>query len=520
MDMKRRDMLKSSGAAAGLTWLGLPDVTLGDTRKSKLRVAACRFATDVEVGAPTHGRTDAVAQHVAGPLKTTVMLLEDGSQRVCLVATDFMADFRSVSLFLRKEVAKVTGLDVSRILICSAHDHSIPRLFEVEAGDARSYEKKDDELPAVKLLPVGERFIAALRQHLARLPEALEPVTVLWAQGQEGRITYNRKGRRADGSTYLMREEDRVLVGKDFNGDIDRQVPVVVFQGLNGKPVAALLQFTGHPVTSYHPEKFTMFGDYPAVASDLLGQALGEGGRPVPVAFLQGCAGDISSKEMFVGGVARAKEFGEMLGQSAVAALASLKPSRRDGMDYAEQIVALPLAPLPSKETLLVEKTEMEDFVRRAKAGDENTLSCVGLNFPHALSPAYRGILVNMPLVWNEWALSMYRQGRENSVMRTLDVPIHVLRLGDVAVVAMPFEPFMGIGRRIRALSPCPLTIPCGYVNGSHGYVTDSANTGDREYMSAFYRYTQFRPPYAKPAGDVVADRAAEMLRGFWKQSV
>ena len=25
--------------------------------------------------------------------------------------------------------------------------------------------------------------------------------------------------------------------------------------------------------------------------------------------------------------------------------------------------------------------------------------------------------------------------------------------------------------------------------------------------MSAFYRYTEFRPPYRKPAGDVLADR-------------
>jgi len=33
--------------------------------------------------------------------------------------------------------------------------------------------------------------------------------------------------------------------------------------------------------------------------------------------------------------------------------------------------------------------------------------------------------------------------------------------------------------------------------------------------MSAFYRYTEFRPPYRKPAGDVLADRATEVFERF-----
>ena len=92
---------------------------------------------------------------------------------------------------------------------------------------------------------------------------------------------------------------------------------------------------------------------------------------------------------------------------------------------------------------------------------------------------------------------------------------IYVFRLGDVGVVGMPFEPFQGIRRRIRDHSPLPLAIPCGYVNVSHGYLTDGPNTGDREYMSAHYRYTKFRPPFRKPAGDVMADKGVEILRRF-----
>jgi hypothetical protein len=58
-----------------------------------------------------------------------------------------------------------------------------------------------------------------------------------------------------------------------------------------------------------------------------------------------------------------------------------------------------------------------------------------------------------------------------------------------------------------------------GYANVSYGYITDGPNTGDREYMSSFYRYTKYRPPLRKPAGDVLALRAAEILRRFAQES-
>ena len=51
-----------------------------------------------------------------------------------------------------------------------------------------------------------------------------------------------------------------------------------------------------------------------------------------------------------------------------------------------------------------------------------------------------------------------------------------------------------------------------------YGYITDGPNTGDREYMSSFYRYTKYRPPLAKPAGDVLAQRAVEILDRFAKE--
>jgi hypothetical protein len=47
---------------------------------------------------------------------------------------------------------------------------------------------------------------------------------------------------------------------------------------------------------------------------------------------------------MFSGGVGQATEFGNLLGQSYIEALDRLRPSRRDGLDFAIKKVNVPLA--------------------------------------------------------------------------------------------------------------------------------------------------------------------------------
>jgi hypothetical protein len=292
----------------------------------------------------------------------------------------------------------------------------------------------------------------------------------------------------------------------------------VVLKNTRGEAVTALTQFTAHPCTCFHPEKPIIFGDWPQVACELVAAHLSPA-RPIAVSFLQGCAGDVNSKGMFRGDVELSKKYGRMLAESYIAALDKARPSGRDGFDYAVDRVKIPLAPLPSEAVLQAEIAEMQDFIRRANAGDENTLRCVGQNFPRELTPRYRGQLIATVLPWSLWALELRQGGRADTVPRHLEVELCVLRLGDVGIVGMPFEPFQGIGRQMRAGSPLPLTIPCGYANLSYGYLTDGANTNpaDGDYMSAHYRYSRYRPPYAKPAGDVLAVRAIETLTRFAK---
>jgi len=474
-----------------------------------LHAAAIQFEVTPDRDELTDVRHGGRASEIAGGLKTTVFLFDDvGTGRLCLVTTHFGASIPvNLSKFVRADLAGMLGIEPSRVLIFTSHNHTSAAL----AGNGvLAYNAYQTPAPAVELLPVGEEWMRQLREAVRDLPGKLVPVSVWWTVAHEPRITYNRKGRHADGTTYLMREEDREKLGDDFRGDTDADASLLVFRDESGANVAALLQFTGHPVTAFHPENTVVFGEWPQVACDIVGAELG-----APVGFLQGCAGDVNSKEMFTGGVSRSREFGAMLGQSCVDALATLRKSERDGMDVETRIVGVPLGPLPAVAELEAELAEIEDFIRRAEAGDQDTLHCVGQNFATGLSPAFRAWLANQIRPWNEWALAQWKAGTASAVAAEQPLEIAAVRLGDAGIVGMPCEPFQNIGRLVRARTTLPLAIPCGYMNTNHGYFPDSENVGDNEYMSAHHRYTKFRAPFRRPAGDVLADAGAELLNRF-----
>ncbi|WP_417847659.1 hypothetical protein [Thalassoglobus sp.] len=482
-----------------------------------LRAAASEFEITPDLGAMTDHRTKEKAVEVVGPLKTTLLLLESDAIRVCLITTHFGPSTPvNVSDLFRETIAKDLGLPVSQVLLMTSHNHCSVSFAE---NGVLMYNAYSESPPPAELLPVGKEFLKSMREHAKRLPEMLEEVSIWWGEGREDRITYNRKGLREDGSSYFIREKERELLGDDFSGEIETCAPLIVLKNHQDEPVAAFAQFTGHPVTAYNPEKTIIFGEWPQVACDILAAKLRSERssipNAVPVGFLQGCAGDINSKEMFFGGVERSTEFGEMLAESYLDAMKSLRRSKSSELAFQVKTVKVPLAPVPARKLLEAELAEMDDFISRAKAGDEEMLNCVGLNFPEALSPAFRAKMVELVRPWNIWGIVLHETGSTETVEKNLEMEIAVLRIGDVGIVGMPCEPFHGVGTQIRENSPLPLTIPCGYMNVSHGYIPDSENIGGQEYMSSHHRYTRFRPPLEKPAGDVLAQEAIQILNQF-----
>ena len=77
-----------------------------------------------------------------------------------------------------------------------------------------------------------------------------------------------------------------------------------------------------------------------------------------------------------------------------------------------------------------------------------------------------------------------------------VQLEVQILRLGEVAMVAMPGEQFAEIGEAIKKASPFAYTMYAGYSSGAGGGYMPT----DAEY--AFGGYEVERAPYGKGAAD------------------
>ena len=479
-----------------------------------LRVAMETFEVLPQKGSVGGSLLGHKAEFVFMPLKHSALLLDDGYQRICILTSHSGGvNALPISNLYRSQVANTMGLDMDRVLLFSSHNHSCTALLP---PSYRSWAIDDArELSAADLTWEGRQVLQGFLRTARSLSDRLVPVTVRYGLGHERRITHNRKGRRADGSTYFMREEDRLKLGVDFCGDIDDDAPVIGFFDATGQPVCFLAQFTGHPVTAYHCEHPVVHGEFPQVACDDLSSA--QGG--VPVAFLQGCAGDTNSKGLLSvkpaeENVKDAERFGRCLGETYTQVTGSLALSVRSDLGLTWQDVTLPFKDMPAHEALQQRLREVEAFLERCDAGDDpGTRECDGLNFPTNMTPAYRKTLIEPTRQWLLWAMKFHEEQRLQDVPKGVTLRIAALRIGDVGIVGLPCEPLLGIGRQIKRQSPLPLTVPCGYMNANQiNYVPDGPNCEDREYISSFYRYRPGLLPYRRPAGDLLARAAVEML--------
>ena len=484
--------------------------------KYVLKAAARTFALTPKVGAPVVSHPTQGLHEVVGDLKSTLVLFEYGPTRLCFVTSSLWIEGRSVesgglSIASRLVVAKELGLATSQVVLSSSHNHTVPSVViknpEAWGGAGTPAERDSNEF--------GRQFVEALRLAARGLEKELVPVTVEWGVAKETRVTYNRRGRRLDGRSYFIREEDRMELGESYIGEIDPDATVVLLRGETGLPVAALAFFTGHPVTGFNPEKVVSHGQWSQVACEILSAHLGG----VPVGFLQGCAGDINSKYMLTGTIQQAIELGEYLGESYIAAVKTLRRSERPGLQWSREKVGLPHAPLPPVADLERDLASIDDFIKRGREGDANTLECVGMNFPKALTPHYRAKLVQMVRPWYAWALAQHREGKAEQVRKFLPMDIVVARIGDIGFVGLPFEPFVRTGLKIKRETPLPCVLTCGYTGdtsgGTYGYIPDASAVNDREYQAGFFRYMANMPPYKAPAGDAAAEVAVAKLTEY-----
>lgn len=415
------------------------------------------------------------------PLTLTALALGAANDMVLLLAVDACIIYIDFAQKLRERCAVAAGVPSSHVLLNFSHTHSAPATdgyLDFDTADQL-------ELQAGFRALLLERGAAASRDAVATQRPAR--LAVGWG---ECHSNINRRQATRDRGT---------LLGENPEGPCDRTVGVLRVDDLAGIPIAIAYRYSCHTVT-LGPKTNLFSPDFVGPARNLI-----EGAICCPTLFLQGCAGNLNP----VTGIGQDEEnspsfkedmrrIGESVGAEVLKVTHELRTHRRrthprlvhsvaeywlyeyelipegkTGVLHVTEVqMKLPLAPFPEIGKVRAERDQWSMRLRDARNCGE------------------REWVIGPLQVWDEW--SKRRLAAAESGLNPMEVsfPVQALQIGELRIVALPFETMAETGLDLRA-SLGDDTFVLGYSNGMVSYLPTPriSAEGGMEAKSAYQAY-------------------------------
>ncbi|MDQ3701801.1 MAG: hypothetical protein M3442_12905 [Chloroflexota bacterium] len=451
------------------------------------------------------------------PLQARALVFEDASgRRVALVTCDLIGLGRHLVARVRRRVAEVAGIPAAGQLFNCSHTHAGP-----ETGVLTTIGVPD---PAY-LAALEERLVAVL----AEAATALFPVRLRLASTEvEDGLAINRVFRRIGQPERYDRQLTVVRI---------ERVPPTGAAAVGesaGRPLATIVAFACHAVTLGAAERHASADFVAPLRHDL--EAAGSG----PVLYVNGCGGDVNPAAMDARGREATDALGRELARAARRAQAralseegpiqegsteegpteeepsaAVSPeagsppgsplqevSASGGVGAAQEWVALPFQPLRTPAELAEILAHGRARLAEAPSG----------------SPAYRAAQVTEV----DYPLRVLRLHYGSELLPEVRAEVQAIKVGPIAIVALPGEIFSSLGRAIKEAAPfpAPRTIVAGWSNDNVGYIPDrdAYPLGGYEVDLAS-RYYGYPAGWAEGAGEALVATAGRVLARLAKES-
>ncbi len=379
-----------------------------------LFLGVARRVINPEIGCHLAGyAANVIAESLHDDLTAMAFYFRQGKTEAIMVSVTLCSMMTDLFNRLRTEIEQATSVPCEHCIVHTTHTHSGPSTV---IGDERVAYIETVLVPAV---------IAAARE----AKDNAAPVKMRVSVG-ESRVGVNRRE---------LNRDNLVMLGQNPWGPFDPKMTVLSFCNEQGKDVANLIHYGCHGTASGKNREISR--DWMGVMIDMLEENSG-----AMTAFFNGPEGDVgprlaNGKTIGFDNVSYAVEHGGLAGHDAVRIYKQRGAYSEADLEVSSQTIAIPLKPRVPKEV-----AEQE----AAKRVDATTVH------EKQLRRYYQEIVATYEGDYTELDAFEFTQT--------------VIRLGNVAFVAFPFELFSEIGMRIAQLSPFPHTLSVSISNGYNSY--------------------------------------------------
>ncbi len=409
----------------------------------KLQLGVGRAIITPQAGCLLQGyRNDWRSESIHDDLTATAFWFHQGDTDAVMVNLTVC----NVSAQLRNQIAEMAaerlGIPAGAVLLSCTHTHSGP--FTASPNYPKDWGVMD---PAY----IEGVFIPGVLDAIFKAKDSIRPVTVGIGTG-ESKIGVNRR---------QLTPENKVVLGQNPWGSFDPTMTVLSFKDENGKVYANMVHYGCHN---------TAAGRHPAISRDWAGimvdrMELLTGGI---TAFFNGTAGDTGPRLSNGGTTGKGDyqyvhELGNVAAQDAMRIWRTIGTYRNECFKTADCTVDLPLQPRESLE-------EVKRQLEIVPEGGNTTQRSHARHYAELMAS--------------------YQTDYVEKTAYTF--PSRIIRIGEVAFYGLPFEPFSGIGLRVREYAPLH-ALCLGYTDGSEGYfpTMDQLPIGGYEIRMRRFRHLQ-----------------------------
>lgn len=432
-------------------------------KKRSLRAGAAEIDITPPIGTQLAGSLLGVGStSVQDPLHARAVFLDNGETQLLFVLLDLILISNEDATRARQLISEATQVLPENICISCTHTHNGPSMMDV-FNTPRNAQYIEWMLP---------RVAQVATQAMRHLQEARAG----WGIGRETEAAFNRRFHMRDGTVQMnpgVQNPDALRPA----GPTDPQFPTLLLQTADGKPLAALANFSLHYIGD---------NERGSISADYFGQFSAEMKKRYGSEFIalltHGFSGDINA-----------------IDTRGAEKLPQREKSRRLAIRLAD---------------------EVEHLWKQTDFHSEIVMGSTCANY----SMGVRKISGAQIEVERERSLDESLTEKERIYARErlalLDWPdefpvsVQAIRIGDFAAITTSAQMFCRLGIDLKYASPFPVTAPIEHANGCGGYVATQA-----DYFLGSYETELARSSFAKPgAGEEIVALGAQLLRDLAKQ--